>query len=193
MDLTALARERLGHLPLAVLEHCQRVSATARTLARRFGVDEERAALAGLLHDVARAFSAQELLAAAVRYDLPVDPVAEQVPVLLHGPVGAAWVRQTLGMTDEEVLAAITWHSTGHAGMSALEKVVLLADKLEPEKGEHTTGLEQVAAAVQHDLDAALLAYFDWQIRHLLDRGALLHPATVLARNALLEERRAAR
>lgn len=193
MDLTALAREHLGHLPPWALEHCQRVSATARTLARRFGVDEERAALAGLLHDVARASSVQELLAAAVRYDLPVDSVMEHVPVLLHGPVGAAWVRQALGITDDEVLAAVTWHSTGRPGMSALEKVVLLADKLEPEKGEYYTGLEQVHQAVQRDLDEALLAFFDWQIRHLLERNALLHPATILARNALLGERRAAR
>lgn len=193
MNRTMLVQERLSHLPAWVLEHCQRVSEMARTLARRFGVDEERAALAGLLHDVARAASAQELLAAAVRHDLPVDVVMEQVPVLLHGPVGAAWARQNLGITDEEVLAAVTWHTTGRPEMSDLEKVVFLADKLEPEKGEHQVGLEPVYEAAQQDLNGALLAYFDWQLRHLLDRNGPIHPAMVLARNALLEQRRPAR
>jgi predicted HD superfamily hydrolase involved in NAD metabolism len=186
MNLEALVADKLAHLPPGLLDHCMRVSRMARALAERAGVDPERAALGGLLHDVARAYSDQELLAAAVRYDLPVDEVEHHAPVLLHGPVGAAWARRELGVDDEEVLAAVAWHSTGRGPMSALEKIVLLADKIEPEKGGRYPGLEAVHEAALRDLNAGLIAYLDLQLRSLLDRRALIHPASIAARNAAL-------
>jgi predicted HD superfamily hydrolase involved in NAD metabolism len=186
MNVESLAAGKLAHLPPGLLDHCVRTSQTARALALNAGVDPERAALAGLLHDVARAYSDQELLAAAVRYDLPVDEVEHRAPILLHGPVGAAWVRRELGLVDEEVLAAIAWHTTGRAAMSALEKVVFLADKVEPDKAARDPGLEAVHHAARRDLNGGLIAYLDMQMRRLLDQRALLHPASLAARNAAL-------
>lgn len=167
------------------------MSNTARKLADAAGVAAERAALGGLLHDSARAFTDQELLAAAARYGVPVDEIEQRVPVLLHGPVGAAWARRELGIDDEEVLQAVAWHSTGRGPMTALEKVVFLADKLEPEKGGRYPSLDALFATARRDIDAALIVCLDQQLRYLLERNALLHPASVAARNAALIARAA--
>ena len=186
MDLEALASGKLAHLPRGLLDHCWRVSQTARLLAAPADVDAERAALGGLLHDVARAYSDQELLAATARYGLSVDEVEQRTPVLLHGPVGAAWARRELGIDDEEILQAVAWHSTGRGPMTTLEKVVFLADKLEPEKGERYPDRDTLLATAQRDINAALIVCLDQQLRYLLERSALLHPASIAARNAAL-------
>lgn len=184
----AAARRHWAHLPRGLLDHLERVSALAAELAVRWSVDPERSALAGYLHDVARAQTPHDLLAKAEYLGLAIHPVEAAVAVLLHGPVGAALVRQELKIADEEVLAAITWHSTGRWGMSNLEKVVFLADKLDPEKDGYYPGLEGLPALAQENLDRAVLHYLEWQIRHLLERGGLLHPATIDARNWLLQQ-----
>lgn len=181
------AQARLEGLPAGLRDHCQRVSEKARELARRYGEEEERVALAALLHDVARARGTEELLAQAEALGLSVSQVERAMPVLLHGPVAAELARRELGVSDEEVLAAVAWHSTGRKGMTPLEKVVFLADKLDPGKeGYYPPGLEGLGQAAERGLDQALLVYFDWQLRHLLERGALIHPAMVEARNDVL-------
>jgi len=111
-------RRRFSHLPQGLLDHLKRVSQLAGQLAARWDVDPERAALVGFLHDVARAEDPAWLLARARELGLVVHPVEEAVPVLLHGPLAAALVEQELGLKDQEMLAAITWHSTGRGGVS---------------------------------------------------------------------------
>ena len=180
-------RSRWVDLPRGLYAHLERVSYLAGELAVRWDADPEGAALAGFLHDVARAEAPQVLLAKAREFGLPVSPVEKAVPLLLHGPVGAALARPDLKDQAEEVAAAIAWHSTAHEGMSVLEKVVFLADKLDPEKqGPHSPGLEDLPSLAKEDLDQALVYYLRWQMRHILERGGLLHPATVEAHNWLL-------
>jgi predicted HD superfamily hydrolase involved in NAD metabolism len=181
----ALARGR--ELPEGLYEHCLRVSGICRELAVRYGEAPDKAALAGLIHDVARAKSAQELLTLTSELGVHADSVEHSQPVLLHGPVGAELVRRDLDIVDREILSAVRWHSTGHGDMTLLEKLLLLADKLDPGKaGYYPPGLESLAETSQRSLDEALLLYFDWQLSHLLERGAVIHPATVEARNSVI-------
>ena len=175
-------------LPEGLLGHLTRVSGLAGKLAQRWGVDPEAAELAGFLHDLARAQTPQGLLERARTLDMPVDPVEEQFPLLLHGRVGARVVEDALETEATDVLAAIAWHSTARWGMSDLEKVVFLADKLDPGKqdGHYPPGLEALDELACSNLNGAVVFYLDWQIRHLLDRGRLVHLAAIDARNALL-------
>jgi len=87
-------------------------------------------------------------------------------------------------VTDEDVLSAIRYHTTGRAGMSALEAIVFLADLIEP--GRTFPGVEELRRLSREDLNAALLAAYDGLIRYVLDQGGLLHSATTAARNDLL-------
>ena len=189
LSLEAL-RRHFSHLPQGLLDHLERVSQLARQLAARWAVDPERGALAGFLHDVARAEAPASLLARARALGLAVHPVEEAMPVLLHGPLAAALVAQRLGIQDAEMLAAITWHSTGRGGMSLLEKVVFLADKLDPEKEGYYPGMEGLPALAEQDLDGAVLRYIRWQIKHLLEQDGMIHPASIEAHNDLIRRTR---
>lgn len=189
MEATAAldaARRHWAHLPRGLLDHLERVSHLARGLAEGQGAEPELAALAGFLHDVARAEAPRTFLETARKLGLAVHPVEAAVPILLHGPIAAALARRDLGLQDQDALAAIAWHTTGRWEMSPLEKAVFLADKLDPEKEGYYPGLEGLPDLARRDPERALLEYLDWQIKRLLEGGGLVHPATVEARNWLL-------
>lgn len=175
------------HLPRGLIEHLERVSRLAGELAGRWGVDHRAAELAGFLHDIARAQASPMLLQRARELGIAIDPVEEATPLLLHGPVGAALARNAVAWADDAIFQAIAWHSTARWGMTALEKVVFLADKLDPGKvGYYPSGLEPLPELTQHNLDQAVVFYLDWELRQLLERGMPVHAAAVHARNWLL-------
>lgn len=166
------------------LAHVYRVVDTARDLADRFGAPRGEAEVAALMHDYARAMPEADLLEHARRRGLLVDPVEELQPQLLHGSVAAALLAEAGLVDSPAVLDAIRWHTTGRSGMSLLEKVIWLADYIEP--GRQFAGVEQVREAATRDLDEALLLALDQTISFVLQRRWLLHTYTVHARNGLL-------
>jgi len=170
------------HVPEARRHHILRVEAMARQLAKDHGLDQERAAWAGLLHDLAKCFQPAQLLAMARAEGLPLDPVDQANPHLLHAEVGAIVARDRFGVQDRQVLAAIANHTLGRPGMDALSCVVFLADSLEPGRGE-SAQLQQLRQLSRRDLVAAVAQTCDESIRHLLDKHRLIHPRTVLTRN----------
>jgi len=179
-------REHIEGLPSGLRRHIEAVVAEARRLARLHGVDEERAVLAAWTHDIVRATDPEELLRLAHELGLNPNEVEEAAPVLLHGPVAARLLASRYGVEDEEVLAVARWHSTGQAGMSTLEKVLFLADKVEPGKAAGRADLEEVRRLAETDLDGAVLRYLDLQLVEAVGQGWPLHPDTVAARNELL-------
>jgi predicted HD superfamily hydrolase involved in NAD metabolism len=174
----ARAREALARaMSPEEVEHCERTSATATELARRFGGDVEKATYAGLVHDIARAMSDDDLLVAARRYSIPVTNVDRMRPYLLHAEVGAHLVTEILGVDDPEVTAAVASHTFGRVGMSDLEKIVYLADTVEPARDY--AGIERLREAAERDLNEAMVASYERTICHLAERGRPLHPRTV--------------
>jgi predicted HD superfamily hydrolase involved in NAD metabolism len=184
-------REAVARLPRDLAEHVERVVAEAERLAAGFpGLGRERVELVAWGHDIARALSPQELLAGARRFGLEVSPVEEEAPILLHGPVGSEILRRDYGIQDAEVLAAARFHSTGRAGMSLLEKVIFVADKIEPSKVRAKPALARVRALAHHDLDAAILEYLDQMLQTARRQGWPVHPDALAARKELLLARR---
>jgi predicted HD superfamily hydrolase involved in NAD metabolism len=177
---TALASQIKGER----LAHVYRVLDAARDLAARYGAPLPQVEVAALMHDYAKAMRPEVLLAEARRRNLVIDPAEEAQPHLLHGPVAAALLQEQGLVTDAAVLDAIRWHTTGRAGMSLLEKVIWLADYIEP--GRKFPGVEEIRAAAQADLDRALLMALEQTIIFVLQRGWPLHLSTVHARNWLL-------
>jgi predicted HD superfamily hydrolase involved in NAD metabolism len=179
-------RARVGELPRGLQRHIEGVVAEARRLARLHGLDEERAELAAWAHDVARATRPKELLRLASELGLKPSEIEDAAPILLHGPLAARLLVDRFGIHDDEVLATVRWHSTGRAGMSPLEKVVFVADKVEPGKSAGQSGLEEARRLAETDLDAATLRLLDLQVQEAVEHGWPLHPDTVAARNELV-------
>lgn len=150
----------MARLPQGLAEHVEGTVAEARRLARRYGIDEEQVELAAWGHDLARAFSPQELLAAAHQFGLEVSPAEEQAPILLHGAVAAEMLRRDYGIDDPQVLAAARFHTVGRAGMSALEKIIFVADKIEPDKVRANPAAARAKELADRDLDAAIEELF---------------------------------
>ena len=185
-DAEAALRASVAALPRGLREHVLRVVEEARRLAQRHGLDEERAAIAALGHDLARGHTPGELLRLAAEAGLPVSDIECAEPVLLHGPLGARLMAERYGIADEELLAAARHHTTARAGMSALERLIFVADKTEPHKAGDDVALAQARALADESIDAALRAILDRQVARAAERGWPLHPDTVAARNELL-------
>jgi len=178
--------QAVEELPLGLRLHVEGVVDEARRLARLYGADEERAALAALGHDLARTMSGSQLLRAAAEHGLEPNEIERFEPALLHGPVGARLLAALHGVEDAEVLAAAHYHTTARAGMSLLEKVVFVADKIEEGKVREQPELTAVRRVAERDLDEAILSYLDVHVARAAERGWPLHPDTVAARNELL-------
>jgi predicted HD superfamily hydrolase involved in NAD metabolism len=189
MTQIEILRAAIARLPRGLVEHIEGVVAEARRLAHLHGADEERAALAAWGHDIARALSPAELLAEAHRLGLAADPAEDQAPILLHGVIGAAILSRDYAIDDAAVLAVARYHTTGRAGMSILEKVVFLADKVEASKVRARPALARVRELADHDLDAAILEYLEQMLAMAGEEGWTPHPQALAARNELLSRR----
>lgn len=165
--------------------HSLGVAMTAQGLARQHGENPDQAYLAGILHDYARDLSESELLALARCHNLIEDEVEVLVPDLLHARVGSWALRWELGIDDEDLLAAVEYHTLGSEKMSKLAKIIFLADMIEPGRRPYPA-LDNLRRLCSADLDKAMLVGLESTISHCLERGRLLHPLTVRARNAFL-------
>ena len=185
-DLRNRVEQRVSRLPQGLQAHINRVTAIAKELAPRHGLDPELAAVGMRAHDVARAIPGPELLSLADSLNLTVDPVQLHVPLLLHGPVGAELLRREDGLDHDSLYQAVYWHTTGHPSLDQLGKLVFLADKLDPQKLPRYPYQPHLRELALNDLDAALLEFFTREMVSLASRGELIHPAMLEARNALL-------
>lgn len=165
-------------------DHSVSVSETAVELAQKYGADTEQARLAGILHDCAREVPTAELLQMVKAFGIVVNNVELRMPVLLHSALGAKLAEREYGVQDQAVLRAITLHTTGDASMTLLDKVIYLADCIEP--GRKYPGVETLRILAAQDLDKALLAAVDHSLEYIIAQHSLIHPATVAARNDLL-------
>lgn len=165
MSFVTLARQVRDHLgQLHRYEHSVRVARCADVLAQRHGLDAAKARLAGMLHDLARLYSPQRLIAECEARGMPIGTREREHPVLLHAPLGAELARERFGVEDREVLSAIAKHTTGAAPMSPLDCVVYLADSLEPgRRFPERAALWELAA---RDLQAATRQTIDLSARH---------------------------
>ena len=179
-------QSRVNKLPPGLQAHINRVSDIARELAPHHGVDPDRAALGMLAHDVARAMPNQELLRHAAEFNLPVTLVERQMPVMLHGPVGAEILQREDGLTEEDLYQAVYWHTTGHPSLDRLGTVVFLADKLDPLKISRYPYLPFLRELALEDLDRAILEFLSRETVARATTNEMVHPATVETRNHLL-------
>lgn len=156
--------------------HVLGVEKTAITLAKKYGGDVEKAALAGLTHDYAkeRPDDEFELVIRRDGYDLNLLRYGN---VIWHGLVGADFVRRELGIEDEEVLRAIRLHTTGAAQMTLLDKILYVADYIEPSR--NFPGVDDARKLAEVDLDAAVSFETKHTLLHLIENEQQVYPKTL--------------
>ncbi|MDY7015130.1 MAG: bis(5'-nucleosyl)-tetraphosphatase (symmetrical) YqeK [Cyanobacteriota bacterium] len=170
------------NVPPPRVRHILGVEQLAVDLARHHHLDPERARTAGLLHDLAKYYKPDRLLAMARAEGLEIDPVCELNPHLLHADVSAIVARDEFGIEDEAILHAIANHTLGNPHMSALSCVVFVADTLEPSRGQ-TPELEALRQTSRDNLYESVWKTSDYTLRFLLDGRRFVHPRAVLTRN----------
>lgn len=147
-------------------EHTLGVAYTASSLAMRYGEDINNALLAGMLHDCAKCMSNEKKIAVCEKYNISISDAEKKNPFLLHAKVGSFLAMQKYGVTDKDVINAILNHTTGRPGMSRLEKIVWLADYIEPGR-KQAPNLAAVRKMAFEDLDKALLMALEDTLEYL--------------------------
>jgi len=184
MQLSLIHEYLKSHLSQKRYVHSINVADIAESLANHYGADANKARLAGLVHDCSKEEKYEDLVYYAENCGFAVDEESYRIPEILHGPGSVYVARSAFGIDDEEILSSIRYHVTGRANMTLMEKIIFIADYIEPSR--KFEGIDKVRALVYEDIDKALLFAFNLTIMYIIDRGGLLHHDTVNARNFLI-------
>lgn len=160
-------------------KHVQGVVMTAEKLAKQYGCDPKKAKTAALFHDMFRS-TPVDVLNMYVR-QLGLDSYCLDNANLAHGPVASVIMQRDYGITDPDLINAVKYHTTGRAGMSLLEKILYLADAIEPARDY--PGVDEIRELAKHSLDQACLFSMERSITYIKARGLFIHENTIEARN----------
>ena len=174
-DLRPIA---LSYLKAKRIPHVLGTEQTAKALAEKYGADVEKARFAALLHDSTKRLSMEEQLAMCEHYHIELDELEKKALKLLHAKTGAALARDVFG-ADDEIYNAILWHTTGKANMTLLEKVIYLADYIEPNRD--FDGVEDLRKVVWEDLDKGLEMGLAMTVEEMEQMGNHVHHNTLQA------------
>ncbi|WP_276949027.1 bis(5'-nucleosyl)-tetraphosphatase (symmetrical) YqeK [Acetatifactor muris] len=158
-------------------EHTLGVEYTAAALAMRYGGNVCDAQAAGLLHDCAKCLSDKKRLKICEKHHIPISKVERKNPFLLHAKAGAYLARKKYGVKNQDILSAIQNHTTGRKEMSLLEKIVFVADYIEPSR-KHAPNLAEIRKMAFLDLDGALLKILEDTLSYLEISGGDIDPMT---------------
>lgn len=166
-------------------EHTLGVEYTAAALAMRYGCDIKSARIAGLLHDCAKCLTDEKRLSICEKNGITIQDSERRNPFMLHAKAGAYLARKKYGVEDPDILNAICNHTTGRENMSLLEKIVFVADYIEPgrKRTSNVDDLEKVRMLAFMDLDMALLQILDDTLRYLKKSGGEILPMTEVTWN----------
>lgn len=158
-------------------QHTLGVEFTAAAMAMKFGVPLMDAQIAGLLHDCAKCLSDEKQLKICEKNHIDITDVEKRNPYLLHGKVGAFLAKTEYEIENEDVLNAIQWHTTGRPGMSDLEKIIFIADFIEP--GRKTApNLSEIRKMAFEDLDKTMIKILEDTLEYLRGDGREIDPMT---------------
>lgn len=165
-EIEQLQKKIKERLPENRYIHTIGVRYTAAALAMRYGVDLEKASLAGVLHDCAKYCSGDKMLEKAQKYQISIKEEERLNPQLLHAKLGVYYAEKRYGITDEEILSAIRYHTTGKKQMTRLEQIIFLADYIEPHRKE-IPGLQEVRKMAFVDIDCAVCMTLEHTLSYL--------------------------
>ena len=165
--------------------HCKNVMKRAVELAKIYGIDENKAMLAGFAHDIAKEMPKDEMFKYIEEHNIKIDEFERKNPGLLHGKIAAVFCKEKYGFT-EDMQKALEYHTTGEPDMDDLAKIVFIADKTEV--GRKNNDWEKIREKEKEGLDALLLYVIDESICYVIKKGKQIRVDTILTRNYLLEK-----
>ncbi len=157
--------------------HTMGVAVTSANLAMRYGEDKDKAYLAGLLHDCAKHLSDEKLMELSLKYNINVSEVEKKSVFLLHGKVGALIANKKFDIDDEDILNAIRFHTTGRPGMSLLEKIVFVADYIEPTRYKQKN-LTAIRSLAFENIDVCVTKILSDTLDHLKEKDYSIDETT---------------
>ena len=166
----------------ARIPHVEGCESEAMLLAGKWGIDPDDAREAAILHDITKRFSADEHIRLLEKEGIPAGESVYTEEKLLHARTGALLAKSEFGVSDE-VMNAIMWHTTGRANMTDLEKIIYLADYIEPERD--FDGVEELRALAYEDLDKALIRGLEMSIEDMTERGIVPNRVTIDALDSI--------
>jgi predicted HD superfamily hydrolase involved in NAD metabolism len=165
-------------------QHTIGVMETAIDLAKRYGVDVKKAELSAIFHDYAKFRPKDEMKQIIINQGME-QQLLEFNSELWHAPVGAFLIEKEVGLNDEEILDAIRYHTSGRVGMSLLDKIIYLADYIEP--GRRFPGVDEVRDLAKDNLNQALIQALKNSIQFLMKKNQPVYPDTIYTYNDLVK------
>lgn len=166
--------------------HSVCVAESAVQLAKRFGADEEKARVSGILHDVMKEETKEHQLAVIEKAGMKMTELEKKNKKVYHQMSGAAYVKEELGITDDEIINAIRYHTTGRRSMSLLEKIIYLADFISADRDYED--VDVMRRKVEEGMEEGMLYAFRYTIVDLVNQCKEIHPDTLDAYNWVIEE-----
>ncbi len=176
-DLEKMQIKLKKHVDDARFTHTMGVMYTSASLAMAHGYDIHKAQVAGLLHDCAKCIPNDKKLRLCKKNNIEVSTVEYENPILLHAKLGAFIAETKYDVTDEEILRSIVFHTTGRAGMSTLEKIVFIADYIEPYRFK-ARNLEAIRKIAFQDLDECMYMILRDTLAYLKNNPKAVDPTT---------------
>lgn len=181
-DIYALEKKLSKTMSDKRFYHCLGVQGISVALAARYEYDIDKANIAGLLHDCAKDLKDEELIKECIKYKLPVTDIESRNGFLLHGKLGAYYSQYKYGICDPEILTAIYWHTTGKPDMTLLEKIIFVADYIEPNRLEkRIPELNTIRRLAFTDLDRTVVEILKNTLLYLEMQGQEIDNLTVAA------------
>ncbi len=177
LKIDKIKKKLRHHLDKERYEHTLGVMYTAAAMAMVYETDMNKTLLAGLLHDCAKCIPGEKKIHLCEKYGLPISSAERQNPGLLHSKLGAYLAEAKYGIEDKEVLDAICYHTTGRPNMTLLDKIIYIADYIEPGRN-HAPNLGEIRELCFADLDEALLKILEDILLHLKESKKEIDPMT---------------
>jgi predicted HD superfamily hydrolase involved in NAD metabolism len=176
-DLKKIRKAMEKSLDSKRYEHTLGVEYTAAALAMRYDADIKSAQIAGLLHDCAKCMSDEKRISICEKHNITINPVERRNPYLLHAKVGSFLAMDEYGIKDQDIINAILNHTTGRPRMSTLEKIIFIADYIEPGR-KQAPNLPEIRKLAFIDLDKTLLRVLEDTLTYLAEGDGELDPMT---------------
>lgn len=161
--------------------HSVEVAKSAVYLAEKYGGDSEKMYVAGLLHDVLKEADRDETFYYVDKYVIPLTVLEEVTPKLWHAIVGAEFIKNELGIDDDEIITAVRYHTTGRKNMTLGEKILFIADFISADRDYN--GVDEMRERAEKSLECAMDMGLSFTIADLVEQGRPVHPDTVDAYN----------
>lgn len=186
IDLDYLKSRLKEQVPEHRYIHSIGVAESGKKLAEHFGADPLKAEIAGILHDYTKYWT-KDQLAKVIKENPELSPdLLDYSPELWHGPVASVIIQKEFQIEDQEIIDAIHYHTSGREKMTLLDKVVCLADYIEPSRDY--PGVDEIRALANESLEKSLVQALDGTIQFLIKKRWKIYPLTMIARNSLIDE-----